>query len=164
MSKQRVILSVLLVLALLVPGVILAQPAAPQVTPQPEPPVGSTLFIENTGQWPAAARFQVWGSPASVGTTWLADDAIWITLDGFADWHGHSHANSHPDGNAHRAPLVPAADVATIGLRSRTVWKTTASPDGHGRRPARAGLDPDEHGRRPAGQRVWCAELRGSAA
>ena len=78
MSKQRFMLSLLLVLALLVPGVILAQPAAPQVTPQPEPPVGSTLFIENTGQWPDAARFRVWGSPAGMGTTWLTDDAIWI--------------------------------------------------------------------------------------
>ena len=38
------------------------------------------LFIQNTGQWPDDARFQVWGSPAGVGTTWLADDAIWITI------------------------------------------------------------------------------------
>ena len=80
MSKQRFMLSVLLVLALLVPGVILAQPAAPQVTPVPEPPASSTLFIENAGQWPDAARFQVRGSPAGMGTTWLADDAIWITI------------------------------------------------------------------------------------
>ena len=77
MSKQRFMLSLLLVLALLVPGVILAQPAAPQVTPVPEPPVAFTLFIENAGQWPAAARFQVWGGPS---TMWLAKDAIWITM------------------------------------------------------------------------------------
>ena len=80
MSKQRVTLSVLLVLALLVPGVILAQPAGPQAAAVPSATTGSTLFIENAGQWPDAARFQVWGSPAGVGTTWLADDAIWITI------------------------------------------------------------------------------------
>ena len=38
------------------------------------------LFVENAGQWPEAARYQVWGSPAGVGTTWLADDAIWISI------------------------------------------------------------------------------------
>ena len=27
------------------------------------------LFVENAGQWPEAAGFQVWGSPASAGTT-----------------------------------------------------------------------------------------------
>ena len=75
MSKQRFTLSFLLVLALLVPGVILAQPAAPQVTPVPEPLGSSALFIENAGQWPDAARFQVWVWLASVGTTWLANDA-----------------------------------------------------------------------------------------
>jgi hypothetical protein len=36
------------------------------------------LFIENAGQWADGARFQVWGGPG--GTTWLADDAIWITV------------------------------------------------------------------------------------
>ena len=46
----------------------------------PTAPAASTLFIENAGQWPDAARFQVWGSPAGMGTTWLADDAIWITI------------------------------------------------------------------------------------
>ena len=40
------------------------------------------LFVENAGQWPEAARFQVWGSPAGVGTTWLTEDAIWITVAG----------------------------------------------------------------------------------
>ncbi len=40
------------------------------------------LFVENAGQWPDAARFQVWGSPAGVGTTWLAEDAIWMVFAG----------------------------------------------------------------------------------
>jgi hypothetical protein len=38
------------------------------------------MFIENSGQWPENARYQVWGSPLGVGTTWLAQDAIWITV------------------------------------------------------------------------------------
>ena len=76
MPKQRFTLSVLLVVALLVPGVILAQPARPQSAADLSAPTGSTLFIENIGQWSDAARFQVWGSPAGVGTTWLGEDAI----------------------------------------------------------------------------------------
>jgi hypothetical protein len=41
------------------------------------------MFIENVGQFDAvgrsddSARFQLYGG---AGTTWLADDAIWITL------------------------------------------------------------------------------------
>ncbi|MCX6032113.1 MAG: SBBP repeat-containing protein [Chloroflexi bacterium] len=38
---------------------------------------GSLLFIENVGQFPAGARFQVWGSTESL---WLAEDALWLTL------------------------------------------------------------------------------------
>ncbi len=41
---------------------------------------GSMLLIENAGQWPAAARFQVWGSPLGAGATWLAEDAIWFVV------------------------------------------------------------------------------------
>jgi hypothetical protein len=40
------------------------------------------LVVENAGQWPAAARFQVWGSPLSPGTIWLAQDAIWLVVAG----------------------------------------------------------------------------------
>ncbi len=36
------------------------------------------MFIENAGQWPEAARFQVWGGTS--GTMWLAEDAIWLTV------------------------------------------------------------------------------------
>jgi hypothetical protein len=35
------------------------------------------MFVENAGQFPAAARFQLRGAGPSV---WLADNAIWITL------------------------------------------------------------------------------------
>ena len=79
--KKRQALTALLLVVLLIPGVILAQPAGPQAAAVPSAPTGSTLFIENAGQWPAAARFQVWGSPAGAGTTWLADDSIWITIN-----------------------------------------------------------------------------------
>ncbi len=78
MSKQQILLSSLVVVALLAPGVILAQPAAPQAAPTPEPQAGAILFVENAGQWPDAARFRVWGGP---GTMWLAKDAIWITVE-----------------------------------------------------------------------------------
>lgn len=38
---------------------------------------GVPMFVENTGQWNASARFQMWGGP---GTVWLSENAIWITL------------------------------------------------------------------------------------
>ena len=38
------------------------------------------MFIENVGQWPEDARFQVWGSSSVPRTTWLAKDAIWISV------------------------------------------------------------------------------------
>lgn len=80
MSQHRLALTVLLILALLVPGVILAQPAVPPAGRAPIAPASSLIFVQNAGQWPASARFQAWGSPAGVGTTWLAEDAIWITV------------------------------------------------------------------------------------
>jgi hypothetical protein len=72
----------LLILALLAPGAFasLAQQAASPVAGPSSTSSGSVLIVENAGQWPAAARFQVWGSPAGVGTTWLAEDAIWIVV------------------------------------------------------------------------------------
>ena len=77
MTTSRLTLAVLLIVALLAPGLSLAQSAAPQAAPAPEAQAGSMLFVENAGQWPAVARFQVWGGP---GTMWLAEDAIWITM------------------------------------------------------------------------------------
>ena len=38
---------------------------------------GSVMFIENVGQFDEHARFQVRGG---IGTMWLADDAIWVTV------------------------------------------------------------------------------------
>ena len=37
---------------------------------------GRLLFIENAGQWPTVACFQVWGGGQAL---WLAEDAIWLT-------------------------------------------------------------------------------------
>ncbi len=54
-----------------------AAPARPTQAPKAAGAESSPLFIDNAGQWPEAARFQVWGG----GTTmWLAEDAIWMTV------------------------------------------------------------------------------------
>lgn len=82
MSNLRLALSIVLVVTLAVPGfsVSLAQPVASQPTPTVSAASGSMLIVENVGQWPAAARFQVWNSPLGAGTTWLAQDAIWLVV------------------------------------------------------------------------------------
>jgi hypothetical protein len=41
------------------------------------PATDGPLIIENAGQWPEAARFQVWGGGP---TLWLAEDALWLTV------------------------------------------------------------------------------------
>ena len=48
-----------------------------RANPAEEAAPSGLLFVENAGQWPAGARFQVWGGP---GTMWLSQDAIWITV------------------------------------------------------------------------------------
>lgn len=60
------------------PTHIAAAPSAGKASAQPASS-SPLLIVQNAGQWPAAARFQVWGGP---GTMWLADDAIWITAVG----------------------------------------------------------------------------------
>lgn len=52
----------------------LAQASA--ATPPPRDTTGGLLFIENVGQFPADARFQVHGA---ADVAWLAQDAIWLT-------------------------------------------------------------------------------------
>lgn len=37
----------------------------------------AVMFIENVGQFPQGARFQVWGGGCTI---WLAEDAIWVTV------------------------------------------------------------------------------------
>jgi hypothetical protein len=84
MSKHRLALSIVLAVTLLVPGfsASLAQPVAAQPAPAASAAPGSMLIVENAGQWPEAARFQVWNSPLGAGTTWLAQDAIWLVVAG----------------------------------------------------------------------------------
>ncbi len=87
MSKHRLALSIVLVATLLIPGfsASLAQPVALQPAPTVSAASGSMLIVENAGQWPEAARFQVWNSPLGPGTTWLAQDAIWLVVSIPAD-------------------------------------------------------------------------------
>ncbi len=82
MSRLHVLSGVVLVVVVTVPLLMTGTPlaAAPQtVVPDAvaTPATGRVLFIENAGQWPAGARFQVWGGP---GTLWLAQDAVWLTV------------------------------------------------------------------------------------
>ena len=74
MATQRLTVSALLFFALLAAGASasLAQPVAA--------PGDAMLLVENAGQWPETARFQVWNSPLGAGTTWLAEDAIWLVI------------------------------------------------------------------------------------
>ena len=92
MSIPHLTLGVVLMVALMIPSTILAQPTASQAAPAPSAVTGSTLFIENAGQWPAAAHFQVWNSPLGAGTTWLAEDAIWVVVS------STSEIGNHPGG------------------------------------------------------------------
>ncbi|HSN75012.1 MAG TPA: SBBP repeat-containing protein, partial [Anaerolineae bacterium] len=82
MSTPRLTLCLVLVLALLAPGASasLAQPADSPAAPASPAAPGAMLIVENAGQWPAAARFQVWNSPLGAGTTWLAEDGIWLVV------------------------------------------------------------------------------------
>jgi len=62
------------------------------------PPTGASplLFIQNVGQFPQGARFQVWSGP---GTVWLAEDAIWVTVvEG-------PHPSPRPPDGGHPSPL-----------------------------------------------------------
>lgn len=78
----------LVMVALLTIGAAPAMPSAASSEPsaafdeEPSPDTssstGGVLFVENAGQWDEGARFQVWGG--GVGTTWLAEDAQWISV------------------------------------------------------------------------------------
>jgi murein DD-endopeptidase MepM/ murein hydrolase activator NlpD len=49
-----------------------------ELTPTTELTLSSVVFVENAGQLPAEARFQVRGQAA--GGLWLAPDGLWLTL------------------------------------------------------------------------------------
>jgi hypothetical protein len=74
-----------------------AQTPPPQAESAPETP--SALIIENVGQFGEGARYQVWGGQ---GTTWLAEDAIWITL-----------LEPAPDAEDHGMPGMEPAQAET---------------------------------------------------
>lgn len=93
MQHHRLVFAILMVVAVALTAVLYAagQPSAAQqplaaapaiprdlATPEPTFRSSPVMFIENAGQWPEAAHFQVWGGPA--GTMWLAEDGIWITV------------------------------------------------------------------------------------
>ncbi len=108
MSTQRWMLSVLLVLGLLAPGLSLAQPVASPAAVTPQASNGSMLIVENAGQWPAAARFQVWNSPLGPGTTWLAEDAIWLVVAGGTSQAANPEASANPLAGVPPSKLQPA--------------------------------------------------------
>ncbi len=96
--RRHTLLALLLVVTMMLPTAADARGVAPagemgqageqqmspsadnEDTPTPDAEFASNpvMFIENRGQWNDDARFQVWGGPAA--TTWLAEDAIWLTV------------------------------------------------------------------------------------
>ena len=117
MFKQRLMLSLVLSLMLLAPGIRSAQPATAQTSPAPEANARSALFIENAGQWPPstssgqAHRFQVWGSPLGTGTTWLAEDAIWLVAGG-GERESWSTGDKESFSPSPSRPLPPSPQIA----------------------------------------------------
>ena len=70
--KSRLVLgwmTLLVIGALFVPGQLPSVAGALRSAP--------AMFIENVGQFPDGARFQVWGGAT---TAWLAEDAVWFTI------------------------------------------------------------------------------------
>lgn len=63
-----------------VPDQTMPAPSLIEVTSKPNTGFHGShvMFIENIGQWDTSARFQVWAG--TVGTLWLAQDAIWATI------------------------------------------------------------------------------------
>ncbi len=60
-------------------GIASSMKPASQSLPLSDETDGSVLFIENAGQWDAAAAFQVWGGPGDA--MWIGrDGSIWLTV------------------------------------------------------------------------------------
>ncbi|MCW5860925.1 MAG: SBBP repeat-containing protein, partial [Caldilineales bacterium] len=84
MKTRRLIflLAFFMIVVLLIGGGMAYSGVSSQLAPaRPLPsdfPGSPILFVQNAGQWPEPARFQIWGGPA--GTMWLAEDAIWLTF------------------------------------------------------------------------------------
>lgn len=71
------------------------------------------MFIENAGQWPEAARFQVRGGPA--GMMWLAVDAIWITVAGRGEASPDEPVPFEADVSGMPRPNAPDQPRANMG-------------------------------------------------
>jgi hypothetical protein len=142
MSAPRLTLCLVLVFALLAPGASqsLAQPAASPVVPASPAAPGTMLIVENAGQWPAAARFQVWNSPLGPGTTWLAEDAIWLVVSRQVDKEevdkeGSSHCDDHlvylptclPPSSSHALKLTFPGSNPDVRIESFGAAETTVS-------------------------------------
>jgi|GEM_PF-1396889 len=85
LHRTSILLTLLAILALTASGAISAQSAPNVAHPVSTTEVNDSdfrsspvMFIENAGQWPEAACFQVWGGTS--GTMWLTEDAIWLTV------------------------------------------------------------------------------------
>lgn len=111
MFKQHLALSLVFSLVLLVPGICPTQPATAQTSPAPESNGRSMLFIENAGQWADVARFQVWGSPLGAGTTWLAEDAIWLVVGG-GEQESRGMSDEYVFSPSPSRPLTPPPQTA----------------------------------------------------
>ena len=103
------------------PADAIAQASAPAAAsssalPDAAAPAGSTLFIENAGQWQDAARFQVRGGGQ---TLWLANDAIWLTILG-------SRGEASPEDLA--ADQTPGSDEPFVRQRELRGMSRPYSP------------------------------------
>ncbi|MEZ4769005.1 MAG: SBBP repeat-containing protein, partial [Caldilineales bacterium] len=93
----------------------------------------SLLFIENMGQWPAGAGFQIWGGP---GAMWLADNAIWITLVEYAptpeisnqDWSQRWTTPGHAESAAAAGVNLK---ISFVGANRQAVLEPLAARETH---------------------------------
>ncbi len=124
MSTARLAFTAVFVLALLAPGVShsLAQPAVSPAEPASPTAPGAMLIVENAGQWPEAARFQVWNSPLGAGTTWLAEDAIWLVVSS-----DNTVIGNHPGGTGWQGDWEPSRGD-TVTARSDRVTLSPPHP------------------------------------
>lgn len=110
-GRNCVILSLLVILALSGRQPATAQGQRGAAAPATNGPPGALMFLENVGQFPEDARFQVRGASL---TLWLAEDAIWLAVRerGAEGAAGANLRLSFPGGNLHPR-LQPFDPLAT---------------------------------------------------
>ncbi|MCZ2113385.1 MAG: SBBP repeat-containing protein [Anaerolineae bacterium] len=86
--------AILLATLLAAAGVAYGRAAQPLAAASDEFRSSPVMFIENAGQWPDGARFQVRGG--SDGTLWLAGDGLWLTLREPAPDTGRAEPDAAP--------------------------------------------------------------------